>query len=118
MYQRLLRASRAGIMISIAALTVSFAASAEQEVYLGREGDACSGSLSVKNRWGQYVPITRGVRTPVDVAINGDGYWYWKCGNSEERSRGDADYRQRIKRVKVLHSTGSRSIDWKCFDLL
>lgn len=59
---------------------------AEQEIYLGREQDACSGQLSVRDRNGTYVPITRGRQTVLDVAINGQGYWAWKCGSSSERS--------------------------------
>ncbi|CRK61577.1 hypothetical protein [Alloactinosynnema sp. L-07] len=91
---------------------------AVQQVFLGYEYDACSGSLKVKNKYGTYVPITRGVWTTVDVAINGDGYWFWKCGSSVEYSRGEPNYRPRVKRLRVYHSTQSSSITWKCYDLL
>ena len=89
-----------------------------QEVRLGVEIDQCSGSLTVKDRTGKFVRITRGKKTTVDVAITGDGYWFWKCGSSLERSRGEPNYRQRVKRLKVTHSRENREIRWECFDLL
>jgi hypothetical protein len=89
----------------------------EQEIFLGTETDQCSGSLSVKNKNGQFVAIPRGKTTVVDVAIDGDGYWRWRCGNTNERSRGVPNYRQRVKRLKVLHSKNSREITWRCFDI-
>lgn len=85
-----------------------------QEVYLGAEFDKCSGSLSVKDRYGVYQPIVRGQLTTIDVAIDGGNYWYWKCGSSGERSRGS----DRVKRLKIWHSTEGRSITWYTYDLL
>jgi hypothetical protein len=89
-----------------------------QEVRLGYEIDQCSGSLTVQDRQGQYVSVPRGQWTTVDVAINGDGYWRWRCGSSNERSRGAPNFRQRVKRLKVWHSLNNRKITWWCFDLL
>jgi hypothetical protein len=89
-----------------------------QEVFLGVETNQCSGSLSVRNRAGKLIPITRGVETVVDVAISGSGYWFWHCGTAVEKSRGGENFRQRVKRLKVTHSTGNREITWRCFDLL
>ena len=60
---------------------------AAQEVRLGYEIDRCSGSLTVHDRSGQYVFVPRGQWTTVDVAISGEGYWRWRCGSSNERSR-------------------------------
>lgn len=94
------------------------AASPAQEVFLGVETDQCSGSLSVRNRAGQWVAIPRGKKTVVDVAVAGTGYWSWRCGSTAEKSRGVPNYRQRVKRLKVTHSTESREITWECFDLL
>ena len=54
----------------------------------------------------------------VDVAIDGNGYWYWQCGSSKERSRGEPNYRQRVKRLKISHSADDRKILWECYDLL
>jgi hypothetical protein len=89
-----------------------------QEVFLGTEIDQCSGSLTVKNRAGKWVAIPRGHKTVVDVAITGNGYWYWRCGSTLEKSRGEPNYRQRVKRLKVTHSTQDREIRWECFDIL
>jgi hypothetical protein len=89
-----------------------------QEIFLGDEFDKCSGSLSVKDRDGHYVPIPRGQWTRVEVAIDGSGYWRWKCGSSGERSRGELDFRQRVKVLYVWHSTNNRNITWHCYDLL
>jgi hypothetical protein len=115
------------ILLTITAGLVAFATAAgnkkhpgeakEQEIFLGTETDQCSGSLSVKNKNGQFVAIPRGKTTVVDVAIDGDGYWRWRCGNTNERSRGVPNYRQRVKRLKVLHSKNSREITWRCFDI-
>jgi hypothetical protein len=91
---------------------------AEQNVFLGTEYDKCSGSLQVWDRFNNLVPISRGKWTTVDVAIDGGGYWWWRCGNSDERSRGKPDYRQRVKRLSILHSTKNRDITWNCFDVL
>ena len=90
----------------------------QQEVFLGVEIDQCSGSLTVRDRTGRWVAIRRGHETVVDVAITGNGYWAWRCGTSLERSRGEPNYRQRVKRLKVTHSTQNREIRWECFDLL
>jgi hypothetical protein len=90
----------------------------DQEVFLGVETDQCSGSLSVKNRAGKWVPIPRGRETAVDVAITGNGHWYWRCGSALEKSRGEPNYRQRVKRLKVTHSTQDREIRWECYDIL
>jgi hypothetical protein len=89
-----------------------------KEVFLGTEIDQCSGSLSVKDKNNQQVNVPRGHWKTIDVAINGDGYWFWNCGNTGERSRGAENYRQRVKRLKVFHSKNNRQITWKCFDLL
>ena len=86
----------------------------EQEIYLGTERDKCSGNLYVRDRWGSDVFIPRGSWTRVDVAIDGNSYWYWRCGNTWERSRGS----NRVKRLYVYHSTSSRSIWWDTYDLL
>jgi hypothetical protein len=93
-------------------------ARAFQEVQLGYEIDQCSGVLTVRNRFGRWVTVPRGQWTTIDVAIDGNGYWYWRCGGSNERSRGAPNFRQRVKRLKVWHSTGSRKITWWCYDLL
>jgi hypothetical protein len=97
---------------------VAVTATALQEIFLGLEVDQCSGQLSVRNKNNVWVTIPRGPLTTVDVAIDGQGYWYWRCGGSGERSRGEANYRQRIKRLKITHSTDGRKITWRCFDLL
>ena len=89
-----------------------------QEVFLGTEIDQCSGVLTVLNRARKWVRIPRGKKTVVDVAISGSGYWFWRCGTTGERSRGAPNYRQRVKRLKVTHSTENREIRWECFDLL
>jgi hypothetical protein len=94
------------------------AAAGQQEIFLGYEHDACSGQLSVVDRNGVLVPIPRGSFKTVDVAIDGDGYWYWQCGSSKERSRGEPNYRPRVKRLKMFHDPDSRDIQWNCYDLL
>ena len=94
------------------------AARALQEVQLGYEIDRCSGLLTVRNRFGQWITVQRGQWTVIDVAIDGNGYWYWRCGSSNERLRGAPNFRQRVKRLKVWHETGGRKITWWCYDLL
>ena len=94
------------------------ATQAVQQVFLGLEVDQCSGSLSVRNRSGQWIPVQRGRSTRIDVAIDGNGYWYWRCGSTGERSRGEPNYRPRVKRLYVYHSTNDRKITWRCYDLL
>jgi hypothetical protein len=89
-----------------------------QEVFLGVETDQCSGSLSVLDRTEKWIPIRRGRKRVVDVALTGDGHWFWRCGTTLEKSRGEPNYRQRVKRLKVTHSTSDREIRWECFDLL
>lgn len=91
---------------------------AAQEVKLGSEIDQCSGVLTVCDRHNQWIKVPRGRWTAIDVAIDGNGYWYWRCGSTLEKSRGAASFRQRVKRLKVKHSTESRKITWHCFDLL
>ena len=95
-------------------------ANAEQAVYLGAEIDSCGGVLHVKNRYDKWIKIerTKTTYTTVDVAIDGDGYWRWRCGDSNEKSRGKPNYRNRVKRVRVNHSTNGRDIVWTCYDLL
>ena len=89
-----------------------------KEVYLGKEIDQCSGSLTVKNKDNQWISIPRGHWKTVDVAIDGNGYWYWKCGTSIEKSRGVPNYRQRVIRLQIFHSQDNRAISWKCYDVL
>jgi hypothetical protein len=93
-------------------------ARAQQEVLLGYEIDRCSGVLTVRNRFSQWITVQRGRWTVIDVAIDGNGYWYWRCGGSNERSRGAPNFRPRVKRLKVWHATGGRKITWWCYDLL
>ena len=89
-----------------------------QEVFLGVEIDQCSGVLSVLDRAGKWVRVARGKKTLIDVAITGAGYWSWRCGTTREKSRGEPNYRPRVKRLKVTHSTENREIRWECYDLL
>ncbi len=89
-----------------------------QEVTLGDETDQCSGRLTVLDRYNRWIFVPRGQLTTIDVAISGGGYWYWRCGNTIERSRGGSNFRQRVKRLKILHSPNNRKITWQCFDLL
>lgn len=91
---------------------------AAQEIQLGYEIDQCSGSLTVRNRHGQYVSVPRGASKRIEVAIDGNGYWYWRCGSSGERSRGAPNFRQRVKVLRVLHSRENRKITWWCYDVL
>ncbi|MCM3877446.1 MAG: hypothetical protein NEA02_13655 [Thermoanaerobaculia bacterium] len=93
-------------------------AHAAQEIWLGSESDHCGGVLHLKNRNNQWIKIERGNVTNVDVAIDGNGYWYWRCGSSNEKSRGTPNYRNRVKRLRVLHSENSRDIVFDCYDLL
>ena len=94
------------------------ALSVSQEVRLGYEIDQCSGVLSIRNKDNRWIYVPRGRWTTIDVAIDGNGYWHWRCGSSSERSRGSSNFRQRVKRLKVWHSTESRKITWWCYDLL
>lgn len=89
-----------------------------QEIQLGYEIDRCSGNLTVKNRYDEWIPVPRGQWVTIDVAIDGNGYWYWRCGGTNEWSRGEPNYRARVKRLKVFHETGGRKITWWCYDLL
>jgi hypothetical protein len=89
-----------------------------QEVRLGYEIDRCSGELRVRDRRNRSIFVPRGRWTTIDVAIDGNGYWYWRCGTTREKSRGEPNYRQRVKRLKVWHSTYDRKITWWCYDLL
>jgi hypothetical protein len=89
-----------------------------QEVYLGSTLDNCGGQLSMKDRAGKWVRIPRGSKTSVDVAIDGGGYWRWRCGVTKERSRGGPNHRRRVKRLKVYRSEESWRIRFSCYDLL
>jgi hypothetical protein len=93
------------------------AAESSLVTYLGHEADSCSSNLSVFSSSGTWVSITRGVYTWVDVNIDADGYWYWRCGTTVERSRGSSGYVHDVKRLEVLHSTDSRDIDWWCYNV-
>jgi hypothetical protein len=93
-------------------------AGATTETFLGNEFDKCSGQLSVRNSGNQFVVVQRGVLTAVDIVPDGNGYWYWRCGSSGERSRGASGFRQRVNRLKVLHSTTNRDITWQCFEVV
>jgi hypothetical protein len=88
------------------------------EVYLDENIDRCSGALRVKDKNNNWIRVPRGVWTTVDVAIDSGGYWYWRCDGSDERSRGDRNYRWRIKRLKIFHETDGRKIRWKSFDIV
>jgi hypothetical protein len=94
------------------------AAAALQHVYLGYEIDQCSGQLKVKDKSGNWITIPRGQTTAVNVAPDGNGYWYWECGSSLEWSRGDSNYRQRVNHLHVYHSTENRQITWWCYQLV
>jgi hypothetical protein len=107
-----------GAMPGEAAEQAVTAAAGQQEIFLGVEEDECSGQLPVFNRNFVLVTIPRGQIMTVDVAIDGNGYWYWQCGSSKQRSRGEPNYRQRVKRLKVSHSADDRKILWECYDLL
>lgn len=106
------------------AFVATQASATPQEVFLGNESDACNSVLRVKDRHNRWITIPRedseGLQTSrrVDVAIDGDGYWYWKCGASVERSRGASAYRNRVKRLNVIHANYNRRILWVCYDLL
>jgi hypothetical protein len=83
--------------------------------HLGTEIDQCSGQLSVKNSANHWINVTRGQMTQIEVDIDGGGYWYWRCGSSDERARGDDNFRQRVRFLQVHHSTEGREIRWECF---
>jgi hypothetical protein len=80
---------------------------------ISTETDRCSGRLTVKDKNGKWVSIPREEWVTVDVQIDDDEYWYWRCGGTEERSRSGP----RVERLKVYHSTSSRKITWKCFEI-
>ncbi len=97
---------------------ITTTALAHQEIYLDYEIDRCSGLLKVRNRYNQWITVNRGQWKVIDVAIDSNGWWYWKCGSDNLESRGEPNYRQRVKRLKVFHSTNGRKITWYCYDLL
>ena len=86
-------------------------------VRLGAEIDRCSRTLFVRNRNGRLVRVRRGRWTLILVAIDENGWWRWRCGNTWERSRGRSSFRQRVKALHVYHSLNSRKIAWWCYDL-
>ena len=92
------------------------------EEYLGDEEDGCAGhfhghrpQLAVKNSAQDWINIPLNEFTTVDVTVNYEGYWWWKCGNTEEKSRGRSPWRRRVNRLKVLHKEDSGEILWFCY---
>ena len=81
--------------------------------FLGYEQDQCSGNLYVLNSSGsyQFIPRDDAAHT-VNVHVDGNAYWYWKCGTSGERSRGESAWWNRVEQLRVVHSTDSRQIGW------
>ena len=84
---------------------------------LGHEIDQCSRTLYVRDRNNRWVRIRRGEWTSVFVAIDSNGYWRWRCGRTNERSRGSSSFRHRVKLLNIYHSTNSRQITWWCYDM-
>lgn len=87
--------------------------------YLGVEWDNCSGNLYVRNSAGTYVYIPRNDSNyGVEVLLDGNGYWYWKCGSTGEVSRGSTPWRYRVDYLSVRHATDSREIRWRCYEIV
>src|SRR5262249_33941260 len=82
---------------------------------LGYEIDQCSGQLTVLSKSHGWITIPRGQWRWVNVYPDGDGYWYWRCGDSFEKSRGESDFRQRVNWLRVFHSPNNRQITWYCY---
>jgi hypothetical protein len=108
----------AALAVAAVPAAPAVAAAGATAYYLGYEQDQCSGRLYVKNTSNTYVRIQRDDAPHyVDVHVDGDGYWYWKCGTTVERSRGESNWRNRVERLRVVHSTDSRQIGWWCYEL-
>lgn len=123
-WRKRLSARVAGLVVAPALAAIALVgavaspASALSESYLGYDIDQCSGNLYVKNSSNVWVFIPRDdVSHPVDVHVDGNGYWYWKCGTTAEMSRAVAAYRYRVDRLKVTHSSDSRQIRWSEYEL-
>ena len=87
------------------------------EVYLGTTQDRCRGTkrVSVLNEHGGYEPIPNdGTIKVVDVNVNTfAGYWKWKCGTFEEKSR-ITGIPVQVTRLKVTHNNGL--IIFRCYN--
>lgn len=86
--------------------------------------ERCSGSLYIQNlvgsEWpsesnGDYRKILRGVTTYIKPADNGgnDGDFYWRCGNTRERSDAPGNG---FSLLRVVHSDSDRKIDMIALD--
>jgi len=94
------------------------APAAASQFFLGNESDACSGNLYVKNSDNVFVFIPRDDQYHrVDVHVDGNNWWYWRCGTTNERARGEPAWAFRVERLYVRHSTDSRDIAWACYEL-
>ena len=85
------------------------------EVPLGTTSDMCrSGQLRILNSTGGLTDVpSNGALTIVDVNVNSEGFWTWKCGSSTERSRVTECPNIKVTRLKVTHSNGR--IVFRCF---
>lgn len=61
-----------------------------------------------------FQEVSRTGVSDVEMNIDGDGYWYWICGNMIHRSRGRTEFRERVNHLKIR--LDGRSIKWACYN--
>jgi len=83
-------------------------------ILLSQTADRCSGTLYVLNNAFQWQRITRGVWTTVYVNVDGQGFWHWRCGSTNERSR-SAILPYQVHMLNVFHSTQNANIGWRAY---
>jgi len=91
---------------------VGAAAPASAQVYLGNTLDRCSSQLSVQSVNG-WMRVNRGDWVSYEPVISSHGYWYWRCGGSNERSRISRTVRPNL--ILMKHYTFGRLIQWEAY---
>ena len=85
--------------------------------YLGDEKDGCSSEAAVaveaSTGWFPIPPDAQ--EASFSVSVDAEGYWHWKCGESENRSRGRKEFRDKVNYIKMRRE--GADIYWACYNL-
>ncbi len=81
-----------------------------QRRFLGQEDDACGGKLVVHGRDGP-VEVQQGESKDVPITLDGDGFFHWRCGDSEERTHPPST----TNLIVCSRDSSGRSISWACY---
>ena len=80
--------------------------------YLCHEGDACGREILTVEGVGGPVAVRKGETKEVRVRLDGDGFFYWRCDGSRERTR---PVNRETTFVVVHRAATGRHIDWYCY---